>query len=228
MHHLRLKSHVVFHLLPEETCTTIRDTKVARVGCNTLANGWLLFDTSRARPVRARWGVRQCTDLGETDCRSRRRNPSHRRAESRMPSGVYCSAEIERHQNSRHGRIPNWPSALANGWPFSHTSRARTLGLCGGVRILVSDNLEDGAPRAVEGKQEPVQVEDKVVRHKTRKKHGLPSFTIRSLRRRCDRLGSEARLGESGSQLVKSRQNSCWTVSCSSRSWGVSPAIAVQ
>ena len=116
MHRLRLKSHVVFHLVPEETCTTIRNGKEARIGRHTLVNGW----------------------------------------------------------------------------PFSHTSRARTLGLCGGVRILVSDNLEGEARLAVVGKQEPVQVEGKVVRHKNRKKHGLPSFTIRSLRRRCDRLGRGA------------------------------------
>ena len=42
---------------------------------------------------------------------------------------------------------------LASGWPFSDTSRARTLGLCGGVQILVSDNLEGEAPRADEGEQ---------------------------------------------------------------------------
>ena len=50
-------------------------------------------------------------------------------------------------------------------------------------------------------------VEGNVVGHKTRKKHGLRSFTIRSLRRRGDRLGGEPRLGESGAQSVKSRQN---------------------
>ena len=51
-------------------------------------------------------------------------------------------------EESRIGR-----QTLANGWRFSDTSRARTLGLCGDVRILVSDNLEGGAPRAVEGEQ---------------------------------------------------------------------------
>ena len=76
---------------------------------------------------------------------------------------------------------------LANGWPLSYTSCAH-VGVCGSVRILSTDNLEgDAARRAVEGEQWPVYVEGKVVPRQARKKHGLPSFTISSLRQRCDR-----------------------------------------
>ena len=49
-------------------------------------------------------------------------------------------------------------------------------------------------------------MEGKVVGHKIRKKREAPSFTIRSLRRRCDRLEGEPRFGESEAQPVISRQ----------------------
>ena len=75
------------------------------------------------------------------------------------------------------------------------------------MRILATDNLEGGAPRADEDEQLPVIVEGNVVGHKTRKKHGLPGFSIGSLRQRCDRLKGEPRSGESQAQSVKSRQN---------------------
>ena len=93
---------------------------------------------------------------------------------------------------------------------------------------MATDNLEGEARLAVEGKQEPVQVEGKVVRHKNRKKHGLPSFSIRSLRQRCDRLEVEPRSGESQAQSVKTRQNLLDVGPFIERVGGVSPAIAAQ
>ena len=93
-----------------------------------------------------------------------------------------------RHRDPRRESIPNGPADPGQ-WlaPFLHVSRAH-VAVCGSVRILSTDNLEgEAARRAVEGEQGPVYVEDRVVPRQVRKKHGLPSFTIGSLRQWCDR-----------------------------------------
>ena len=61
--------------------------------------------------------------------------------------------------------------------------------------------------RAAEGEHKPVYVQSKVVGHKTRTSDRPLRFTIRSLRRRCDRLEREHRLGESEAQSEKSWRN---------------------
>ena len=97
---------------------------------------------------------------------------------------------------------------LANGWPFSYMSRARTLGCAEVCGFWPPTTSKDGAARrAVEGEHEPVYMQAKVVGHKTRKSDRLLRFTIRSLWQRCDRLGGESRLGESEAQSEKSWRN---------------------
>ena len=128
-----------------------------------------------------------------------------------------------RHHDTRRESSPNGPSDPGQ-WlaPFLHVSRAH-VGVCGSVRILSTDILEgEAARRAVEGEQEPVYVEGKVVRRQARKKHGLTSFTIRSLRQRCDRLKGERLLGEFEPQSVESPQIG-WFGELLSTSWGREP-----
>ena len=112
---------------------------------------------------------------------------------------------------------------LSNGLaPFLHISRAH-VGVCGSVRILSTDNLEgEAARRAVEGEQGPVYVEGKVFPRQARKKHGMPSFTISSLRSGATGLRGEPLLGESEPQSVESRQIGL-VGELLSTSWGRAP-----
>ena len=65
-----------------------------------------------------------------------------------------------------------------------------------------ADNLEaEATRRSVEGDQEPVMSQGKVVGHRTKKSDTLLMFMIRTLRERSDKMERERRLRESQARL---------------------------
>ena len=123
-------SEAVLLVVPEEARTTNRDGKEARIGRRTLANCWpLSLRVSRAH-VGVYGGVRILAkppfDLGEGALQMDGPNQEYQAVLLAAPKEA--GSTIRDAKTARIGR-----QTLANGWPISYTSRARTSG-CAEVR----------------------------------------------------------------------------------------------